>query len=244
VTDFWERVRPAVASAAAVLDVGSGRRPAVPPTARPKGAHYVGLDISAHELALAPPGSYDETVVANAAQLVPELVGRFDLIISYGVLEHIRDLPPAVRNFHAYLKPPGTFLAWLSGKNAVFAIVNRLVPDSFGRRLVARLMRRELNTVFTAYYDHCDSKGLHAAFSGWDEIEIIPLWRGAGYFERFPGLLGLYLRYEDFAIARGWNRLASHYVVEARRTGERELVVGRPAVADVNAQDAPALERR
>jgi SAM-dependent methyltransferase len=180
--------------------------------------HYAGLDISAEELALAPPGSYDEKIVSAAEQRVSDLVGRFDLIVSWGVLEHIRDLPPAATNFRAYLKPGGTFVAFLAGRYAAFAVANRMIPWWLGRRLVARLTRREVDIVFRAYYDHCDLRGLQAAFSGWDELEVVPLWGGAGYFERIPGMFGLYIRYEDFASSHGWNRLATHYVVTASDT--------------------------
>jgi SAM-dependent methyltransferase len=216
-TEFWDEVNAALARAGAVLDVGSGRRPTIAPEDRPAGVEYVGLDISAEELALAPDGAYDQTVAADASELVQDLVGRFDLILSWQVLEHVRDLPGAAANFHAYAKPGGTFVAMLSGRYAAYAVANRVLPADTARKFVARLRRRPIDTVFPAHYDHCDEKGLKEAFSDWERVEVIPLWRGADYFERLPGLLGLYLRYEDLAIKRGWNGLATNYVVIARR---------------------------
>src|SRR5437762_520368 len=44
----------------AILDVGAGRHPTIPIAARPARCAYVGLDLSAAELADAPRGSYDE----------------------------------------------------------------------------------------------------------------------------------------------------------------------------------------
>src|SRR5207237_5367447 len=126
-TEFWDGLNRALDAGAAVLDVGSGRRPTIPPTDRPAGVHYAGLDVSADELALAPSGSYDETVVSPAEQRVPHLVGRFDLIVSWGVFEHLRDLPPAAANFRAYLKPGGTLVAFLAGRYAAYAIANRII---------------------------------------------------------------------------------------------------------------------
>ena len=61
------------------------------------------------------------------------------------------------------------------------------MPSWLGRRLVARLMRRDLDTVFRAYYDHCDSRGLQEAFMGWDELEVVPMWgasTSSGFRER------------------------------------------------------------
>jgi SAM-dependent methyltransferase len=217
--EFWDRVNEALENATAVLDVGSGRRPTISPAARPAGLEYVGLDVSAGELERAPAGSYDRTIAADATDHVPDLDGRFDLIVSWQVLEHVRELSRAASNFHAYARPGGTFVAMLSGRYAASAIANRLLPTDVGRRFVARLRRRPLETVFPAYYDHCDEQGLREAFADWDEVEVIPLWRGADYFERLPGVLGLYLRYEDLAISRGWTGLATNYVVAVRKAG-------------------------
>lgn len=219
-TEFWDRVNRSFRSPMHVLDVGGGRRPTIAPEKRPPGVQYVGLDPVASELALAPPDSYDETVPVQAEDYVPRLAGRFDLVVAWQVLEHVRDLRQAVANFHAYLKPGGTIAAQLSGRNAAYAIANRVLPSELARVLVARLRRRPLETVFPAYYDHCDERGLRAAFSGWRELEVIPLWRGADYFERFPPLCAAYLRYEDIAVARGWNGLATHYMVAARKAAE------------------------
>ncbi len=214
-TEFWSIVDDALRPGVTILDVGSGRRPTISPEVRPEGSQYVGIDVSAHELEVAELGSYDQTIVADAQSLAPELVGRFDLIVSWQVLEHFSDMRGAAQAFHQYAKEEGLFVACLSGRHAVFAIANRVLPRTAGRRLVARLMRRPIDTVFDAYYDHCDDKGLRAAFSDWDEVRVIPLWRGADYFERFPRLRSLYVRYEDLAIRRGWKNLATHYVIAA-----------------------------
>jgi 2-polyprenyl-6-hydroxyphenyl methylase/3-demethylubiquinone-9 3-methyltransferase len=215
--DFWRHVGYALAGAETVLDVGGGRRPTLLPHERPSGRHYVGFDISAAELEAAPPGSYDEIVAARAEDFVPQLAGRFDLIVAWQVLEHVADLPRAAANFHSYARVGGTLVAMLSGRNAAFAIANRMLPAGFGERLVARLRRRPPETVFPAHYDHCDERGLRVAFAQWELLDIAPHWHGADYFERLPGLRGLYLRYEDAASARGWSGLATHYVVCARK---------------------------
>lgn len=227
--EFWERVHRSLPSGAQVLDVGGGRRPTILPHEREPHVHYVGLDPVAAEMALAPPGSYDEQVAARAEERAPELVGRFDLIVSWQVLEHVSDLERAVANFHAYLKPSGAAVCMLSGRHAAYAIPNRVLPKSVARVLVARLRRRPIDTVFPAHYDRCDERGLHAVFSGWGELEVIPLWRGADYFERLPGLREAYLRYEDLAIARGWTGLATHYVVAGRKSADAASARGAKA---------------
>ena len=215
--EFWERVNGSLQPGVAILDVGGGRRPTIAPTERPEGTHYVGLDSSGAELETAAPGSYDEKVVADAGTFVPDLVERFDLIVAWQVLEHLRDLPAAASAFHRYARSGAMCVACLSGRNAAFAVANRILPTLAASRLVARLRSRPLETVFPAYYDHCDPRGLRESFASWDEIEVIPLWRGADYFLRLPLLRGLYIRYENWAIAKGRDNLATHYVIAARK---------------------------
>lgn len=215
--EFWSFVDRALRPGATVLDVGAGRRPTILPERRPADTLYVGADISGEELAHAAPGSYDETIAADAQRLVPELLDRFDLIVAWQVLEHLHDLPSAAQAFHRYAKPGGWFVSCLSGRYAAFSVANRILPDAVGSRVVAYLMRRPVESVFPARYDHGDARGLREAFSGWDEVHVIPLWRGFDYFARLPGIRALYLRYENWALQRGRENLATHYVVAARK---------------------------
>jgi SAM-dependent methyltransferase len=220
--EFWEFAERGLRPGATILDIGAGRRPTILPDRRPEGTHYVGMDISGQELEEAEPGSYDETVVADAQREIPELVGRFDLIVAWQVLEHFEDLPSAAGQFYRYARPGGWFVSTLSGKHAAFSVANRILPDALGSRVVAQLMRRPVETVFPAHYDHCDERGLHAAFSGWDELHVIPLWRGADYFVRLPGIRALYVRYEEWARSGGRGNLATHYTVAARKRSDGE----------------------
>jgi 2-polyprenyl-6-hydroxyphenyl methylase/3-demethylubiquinone-9 3-methyltransferase len=221
--DIWEApFRAAVESALrpgiAILDLGSGRNPTVPHDERPPGTTYVGLDLSRNELAAAPPGSYDEEVVADIGTLQEQLVDRFDLVVSWQVLEHVRDLGAAMVRIRAYLRPGGTFVAMFSGSRSAFALINRVLPFHIGAPLVARVMgRSSSNPVFPAYYDRCHASALHELLAGWSRVHISPFFRGAAYF-RFSRLLSsAYLTYEDVAARNGWDNLATHYLVIATR---------------------------
>ena len=184
--DHWdEPFRSAVGAALepgmAILDIGSGRNPAIPHDERPPGTTYVGLDLSADELAAAPAGSYDEHAVADIGTLQDEFVGRFDLIISWQVLEHIRDLGAAMVCIRAYLGPSGTFVAMFSGSRSVFALVNRVLPFHVGAPLVTRVMgRSQSNPVFPAYYDRCNAAALRELLTDWSRVRISPFFCGAG----------------------------------------------------------------
>ncbi len=215
--EFWASVNAALEPGSSVLDLGGGRRPTIAPDDRPADCHYVGFDVAGEELELAPDGAYDETVIGDAATYLPALENRFDLIVSWQVLEHVADLEAAAAALRRYLRPGGSLVALLSGRHAAYAIANRLLPDTVGRGIVSRLMRRDLDEVFPAHYDLCDARGLRRAFAPWEALDVVPLWRGADYFEPFPRLRSLYIRYEDWAIGRSLDNLATHYAVRARR---------------------------
>src|SRR5215210_921287 len=67
--DFREQVLPSLLKPGQrVLDVGGGKNPAISPQVKQAlGLHIVGLDISGDELAQAPAGAYDATIVGDVA---------------------------------------------------------------------------------------------------------------------------------------------------------------------------------
>lgn len=200
-----------------ILDVGSGRRPAIPREQRPPNCTYVGLDLSMDELIAAPGGSYDQMVASDVARFQPELADRFDLVLSWQVLEHVKPLAEALENIRRYLIPGGTFLAHLSGKFSAFALLNQLLPHRVSVWALKRLLGRDPRTVFPAHYDECWYGALVRITTAWTEAEVLPRYRGSGYFKFLGVLERAYLVYEDWAIKRGHLNLATHYLISARR---------------------------
>jgi SAM-dependent methyltransferase len=183
---------------------------------RPAGVHYVGLDISQAELQLAPEGSYHEVFVEDVANTLPLLVGKFDLIVSFQVLEHVKSLDSAFMNIQSYLKPGGTFVAQFSGAFSLFGLVNRFVPHSLGRFAMEKLLDRRPDTVFPAYYHHCWYSKIEELLSGWERAQIVPRYIGAGYLRFARPLQSAYLLFEDWAMKGNHADLATHYLIEAR----------------------------
>jgi SAM-dependent methyltransferase len=208
-----ERLRPGIA----ILDVGAGRTPTISAERRPAGVEYVGLDISAAELAVAGPGAYDETWIADITQHIPELDGRFDLILSWQVLEHVKPLSGAFENLRRYLRPGGIFVGQFSGQLSYFALINRVIPHRLTAMLVDRFTERDADAVFPAYFDGCRDSRLRPMLTRWSRAEVIPRYTGAAYLRFLPPAQWLYLKYEDWAMRSGRRDLATHYIVEARR---------------------------
>jgi SAM-dependent methyltransferase len=214
-TEIEQVLRPGIS----ILDVGSGRNPSIPAGDRPADVHYVGLDLSAEELEAAAPGEYDEHVVADVGTLKDELVGRFDVIVSWQVLEHVEDLGAAFVCMRAYLKPGGTHISLFSGKGSVFAAINRVIPFHIGAPIVKKVMGRSDNSdpVFPAFYDRCNDTALRKMTADWSNVEIKPYWVGARYFGFAKIAQQAYLAYENFLVRRNHVNLATHYLLVATR---------------------------
>jgi SAM-dependent methyltransferase len=214
---FADAVRPFLKPGIQVLDVGSGRRPALPVSERPPRTRYVGLDLSSAELALAPSGAYDEAIAGDASERRETLIESFDLILSFQVFEHVRPLDRALDNLQDYLRPGGHLVASLSGSFSVHGVLNRALPGSIGPRLMARLLTRREDTVFPAYYDGCHHAALERMLRPWSWAQVAPVYVGGAYFTFSPALLAAYLRYEDWARNSARAKLAPYYLIVAQR---------------------------
>lgn len=214
---FAERVVPTLHPGVAILDVGSGRNPTIGIAERPRDCRYVGLDASASELALAPSGAYDETICADVTQPNPTLVGRFDLIVSWQVFEHVKPLSATIDLMHSYLRPEGRMVVQLSGGLSAFAVAGRCIPHAVSKRLMAWLLGVPPDETFPTHYDHCRFSALERMFSTWSSHDIVPRYKGARYFRFARPLEEAYLRYEDWIWRHDSRELATHYLVEAVR---------------------------
>lgn len=215
---FREAIERTLRPGMAILDVGSGRNPTILPDERPEGTTYVGLDLSREELEAAGPRAYDEHAVADVGALQDELIGRFDLIVSWQVLEHVEDLGAAFICMRAYLKPGGVLVAMFSGGRSAFALVNRVVPFHIGAPIVKKVMgRSDRNPVFPAYYDRCTAGELRGMLGDWSAVDVAPYYAGARYFGFSKLASRAYLAYEDAVARRGADDLATHYLLTATR---------------------------
>jgi len=142
---------------------------------------------------------------------------RFDLIVSFQVLEHVRPLDDAIENIRRYLRPGGRFVTQLSGSLSVFGLLNRLLPTNVAVWTLKTLLGRPPDTVFPAHYHHCWASALERMLEPWSRAEVIPIWYGAPYFSFSKALQASYVGYEEWMRSADHRNLASHYVIDAHR---------------------------
>jgi len=129
---------------ASVLEIGAGNSEWLVHLARTfPSSQFFGLDYSAagcerlHAKLLR---SGVDAKVINADAFAPpvDLLGAFDVVVSFGVVEHFDDLPSVVSSFVRYLKPGGTMFT--------------LIPNLAG--LIGWLAKRLNRTVYAMHNPH------------------------------------------------------------------------------------------
>jgi SAM-dependent methyltransferase len=214
---FAEYYGPFLRDGMTLLDVGSGRVPTIRPQNRPDDCSYRGLDISVDELELAPEGSYEQVFARDLCIRDPQLRETIDLAISLHVLEHVASLSDAVDNVHEYLKVGGHFVALLSGRNAHFAWLNRVLPSRLGILVMKVLLKRPPESVFPARYDSGTYSEIVKLLENWQQAKVVPLYRGAYYWKFLRPAQWLYLKYEDWIARTDKRDWATHYVIVGRK---------------------------
>jgi SAM-dependent methyltransferase len=167
-----------------IVDLGSGRFPCIDKTTKERlSLHITGIDISAAELAAAPAGSYDETIVADVTAYRGS--GNADLVVSHAVLEHVHGTEKAFQAIASMVKPGGRVALFVPSRNAVFARLNLLLPESMKRALLAMHPEKKQGHGggWPACYDRCTPRGFSALArqSGLDVIRIEPFF-ASSYF--------------------------------------------------------------
>jgi SAM-dependent methyltransferase len=135
-------------------------------------------DVSLTELEQAPTGAYDDVVVADIVQRIPELEEQFDVVLSWQVFEHVKPLDVAVENVRTYLRPGGLIVAQLSGTFSAFGLLNRMVPFPVASWIAVHVLGRHHiypPTIIALVLP------LRELSIGWNEQEILPREFGGRY---------------------------------------------------------------
>ncbi|RYE43035.1 MAG: class I SAM-dependent methyltransferase [Hyphomicrobiales bacterium] len=171
-----------------IFDIGSGKRPFLTPDhKRQLGVRVAGLDIDAGELAAAPEGVYDDAICADVTQYQGK--GDADLVICQALLEHVDGTHLAFRAMATSLKPGGTAVLFVPSRNAAFARLNLLLPESLKRRILFTVFPEARHAQgFKSYYDRCTPRDFRrmAEANGLEVSQLQPYYTSAYFTFCFP----------------------------------------------------------
>lgn len=206
-----------------LLEVGGGRGPQLTPAqAEDLGVVLTVNDIDARELSLAPAG-FATARFDIAGDVDPGLFGKFDLIFSRMVFEHVKDAPRAWRNIRALLAPGGVALAFHPTLYSPPFVLNWLMPEGVSARLLKRFFpwRHDGDyPKFPARYEMCFAAASRVApalrDAGFSEVLIAPFF-GHRYLRSVPVVREVEGALHVLAERRDWRALASYAYTLARR---------------------------
>jgi SAM-dependent methyltransferase len=233
----WDNYRPTVLALAQscfasgrhhqgrvrLLEIGGGRGPLLTPVqARACGIELTVNDIDARELSLAP-AQFDKAQFDVAGSIDPSWLGRFDLIVSRMVFEHVDGAPRAWANMRGLLAPGGVALAFHPTLYAPPFLINALLPE----RLTARVLRAFFPDrhdggypKFPTRYEMCFAEPSKIApilaRCGYSQSLTAPFWRH-GYFRHIPLLREADSALQHLAERRDWRALATYAYTLGRR---------------------------
>lgn len=207
-----------------VYDVGGGSQPYVSRRMKHElDLHVVGLDIDADELAAAPTGVYDRLIVADLCNYRGQ--GDADVVICRATLEHVPDTSGAIRGIASTLKPGGRAFIFASSRNAVFARLNRVLPQRLKQILLFTLFPRkaEGHAGFKAYYDRCIPSQIEAFARDNDlDVEERHLFWISSYFMIFTPVFIIWRIVQGFAYLVLQNDAAETFAYVLRRPVESQ----------------------
>jgi SAM-dependent methyltransferase len=233
----WDNYRPTVLAMAQacrqagrhnqglvrLLEIGGGRGPLLTPEeATAAGIELTVNDIDERELSLAP-AAFNKAQFDVAGTIDPSWEGRFDLIISRMVFEHVRNAPRAWANLHNLLAPGGVAMAFHPTLYAPPFVINLLLPES----LTARILRFFFPArhdggypKFPARYEMCFTEPSKVepilTECGFSQVLIAPFWRH-GYFRHIPLLREADAALQHLAEKNDWRALTTYAYTLARR---------------------------
>jgi SAM-dependent methyltransferase len=176
-----------------VVDVGAGRETPYAAEFERGSVEVIGVDVLADDLEVNP--SLNQWIARDVIRdgLPPEAMNA-GLITSRMVIEHMPDLDRFASEVYSALAPGGKTIHLFAARYSLFAIVNRLLPESLSKWILFKL-RPESAEVggFTTYYDrtHAEAAGKVFRAAGLVRVETEVSYEVAPYFRFcFPLFVG------------------------------------------------------
>ena len=199
----------------AVLEVGGVDRPIL---TKHGDFEYVGVDIEDK------PSCYDVYDRFLVQSVEDPIHGRYGLIISTTLMEHVPDNRAAVRSMFEALTPGGATHHYVPSKWHPYSIALRAVGPVWQARLIPLLRPgSEEETGYPAFFDHCTGRSMRKLFEevGFERIEVEYFYWATDYFSFLAPLYFLVNLYEQLCDRLGLGLLGSGFVISARKPSSR-----------------------
>ena len=223
---------PFLTPGALVYDVGGGKQPMITVESKKElGIRVVGVDIDENELRLAPSGAYDSVVCCDITHYRGR--GDADVVLCQALLEHVADTASALRAIESILKPGGVALLFVPSANAVYARLNRFIPESLKRAILFCLFPAAAKAQgFRAYYDRCTPRGIRLMAGDLGLLtESLRLYYRSDYFAFVAPL---------YALWRAWT--LAFYAIDREQAAETFSVALRKPFATISRDQARVPE--
>ena len=159
-------------------------------------AHVDGVDVD--PVVFSNP-TLDEAKVFEPGQALPYEDGRFDLVVSRYVLEHVPDPEWAARELLRVTKPGGWICALTPNKWGYVALASRLVPNSWHQRFLRRVQpHRKDEDVFPTAYRLNSVQDIRRHFGAHADIFHYRTCGVPSYHFGSPAMLRALLLFETF----------------------------------------------
>ncbi|MES2339656.1 MAG: class I SAM-dependent methyltransferase [Pseudomonadota bacterium] len=202
-----------------ILELGGGRRPSFAISDMPSNiATYTVNDVSADELALTAP-EYEKACFDVGGD-ASNFEGRYDVVFSRFLAEHVRNGHQMHRNVHRVLKPGGVAFHLIPTLYASPFVINRLLPERLTHKMLTTLfpIRKTISPKFPAYYSVCrgNTPGMRKTFAdmGYRQVEIREFY-GHYYYDRLPVIRDIENALSSIAAKNDWSWYTSYAYITA-----------------------------
>jgi SAM-dependent methyltransferase len=167
----------------------------------------------------------EKKLVANVMEGLPFAVDEVDVLVSRAVLEHLPDLEKFVAQSARVVRDGGYSIHVFPCRYSHFALLNRLLPNAWVRKIMGYLYPRNVSG-FPAFYDRCNYTAARELFQtyGFGLVEYRVSYYAADYYSFFFPLFLVVLLYEmTLKVLHARNLAATLLIVTRKRPLELNL---------------------
>lgn len=202
-----------------IVDIGGGRYTPFAKYLSPAKKHKL-IVIDSLEKELRNNVDADQIIVADINKQLLLKPNSTDLIVSRYVLEHLDNLPSFLSHSQKILKDGGYSIHLFSGKFALFAIINQLLPDKLSNILLNHLIPGSKNIRgFHTSYNQCYYQAMMNNFQshGFKIERVVINYYQSRYFSFLLPLYLISVVYELIIHTLGLKNLCAYLLIIAQK---------------------------